>query len=43
MSPRVVGEASDTYIKQMQEQLARLEVQRDMTVVQNPSSAVAIS
>jgi len=36
---RVVGEASDTYIKQMQEQLARLEVQRDMTVVQNPSSA----
>jgi capsular exopolysaccharide synthesis family protein len=36
---RVVGEASDTYIRQMQEQLARLEVQRDMTVVQNPSSA----
>jgi len=36
---RVVGEASDTYIKQMQEQLARLEVQRDMTVVQNPGSA----
>ena len=36
---RVVGEASDTYIKQMQEQLAQLEVQRDMTVVQNPSSA----
>jgi len=36
---RVVGEASDTYIRQMQEQLARLEVQRDMTVVQNPGSA----
>jgi tyrosine-protein kinase Etk/Wzc len=36
---RVVGEASDTYIKQMQEQMARLEVQRDMTVVQNPGSA----
>jgi tyrosine-protein kinase Etk/Wzc len=36
---RSVGEASDTYIRQMQEQLARLEVQRDMTVVQNPSSA----
>jgi capsular exopolysaccharide synthesis family protein len=35
---RVVGEASDTYIRQMQEQLARLEVQRDVTVVQNPSS-----
>jgi len=36
---RVVGEASDTYIKQMQEQLSQLEVRRDMTVVQNPSSA----
>jgi hypothetical protein len=30
---RVVGEASDTYIKQMQEQLSQLEVRRDMTVV----------
>ncbi|MCC6395845.1 MAG: polysaccharide biosynthesis tyrosine autokinase [Bacteroidetes bacterium] len=36
---RVVGEANDTYIRQMQEQLSRLEVQRDMAVVQNPSSA----
>lgn len=36
---RVVGEASDTYIKQMQDQLARLEVQRDITVVQNPTAA----
>ena len=36
---RVVGEASDTYIKQMQDQLAKLEVQRDMTVVQNPTAA----
>ncbi len=35
---RSVGEASDTYIKQMQDQLAKLEVQRDMTVVQNPSA-----
>ncbi len=35
---RVVGEASDTYIRQMQEQLSRLEVQRDMAIVQNPSS-----
>ncbi len=35
---RVVGEASDTYIKQMQDQLAKLEVNRDMTVVQNPSA-----
>jgi capsular exopolysaccharide synthesis family protein len=36
---KVVGEASDSYIRQMQEQLSRLEVQRDMTVVQNPSTA----
>jgi capsular exopolysaccharide synthesis family protein len=36
---RVVGEASDTYIKQMQDQLAKLEVSRDMTVVQNPTAA----
>jgi capsular exopolysaccharide synthesis family protein len=35
---KVVGEASDSYIRQMQEQLSRLEVQRDMTVVQNPST-----
>ncbi len=36
---RVVGEASDTYIRQMQDQLAKLEVSRDMTVVQNPTAA----
>ena len=35
---RVVGEANDGYIRQMQEQLAKLEVQRDVTVAQNPSS-----
>jgi capsular exopolysaccharide synthesis family protein len=35
---RVIGEANDPYIRQMQEQLAKLEVQRDVTVVQNPST-----
>jgi tyrosine-protein kinase Etk/Wzc len=35
---RVVGESSDTYIKQMQDQLAKLEVARDMMVVQNPTA-----
>ena len=34
---RVMGEASDPYIRLLQEQLARLEVQRDMVIAQNPS------
>ncbi len=37
-SARVISEANDPYIRQMQEQLARLEVQRDVTVVQNPGA-----
>jgi tyrosine-protein kinase Etk/Wzc len=36
---RVIGEASDPYIRLLQEQLANLEVQRDVTVAQNPSYA----
>ncbi len=35
---RVMGEANDPYIKLLQEQIAKLEVQRDVTVAQNPSS-----
>lgn len=34
---RVMGEANDTYIRTLQEQLAKLEVQRDVTVAQNPN------
>jgi tyrosine-protein kinase Etk/Wzc len=34
---RVMGEANDPYIRQMQDQLARLEVQRDVTIAQNPN------
>ena len=34
---RAMGEASDPYIRLLQEQLARLEVQRDVIVAQNPS------
>jgi len=34
---RVMGEANDPYIRQMQEQLAKLEVQRDVTIAQNPN------
>jgi tyrosine-protein kinase Etk/Wzc len=34
-----IGEASDPYIRLLQEQLAQLEVQRDITVAQNPSLA----
>jgi tyrosine-protein kinase Etk/Wzc len=34
---RVMGEASDPYIRLLQEQLAKLEVQRDMVIAQNPS------
>ncbi len=35
---RSMGEANDPYIKLLQEQIAKLEVQRDVTVAQNPSS-----
>lgn len=35
---RVMGEASDPYIRLLQEQLAKLEVQRDMVIAQNPSA-----
>ena len=35
---REIGEAHHQYIRQLQEELAKLEVQRDVTVVQNPSS-----
>ena len=35
---RVIGEANDPYIRLLQEQLAKLEVQRDVTVVQNPAT-----
>ncbi len=34
---RAIGEANDPYIRLLQEQLAKLEVQRDVTVAQNPS------
>jgi tyrosine-protein kinase Etk/Wzc len=34
---KVMGEANDPYIRQMQEQLAKLEVQRDVTIAQNPN------
>lgn len=33
---RIVTEYNDTYIKMLQEQLARLEVQRDVIIAQNP-------
>jgi len=33
---KVIGEANDPYITMLQEELARLEVQRDVTVAQNP-------
>jgi capsular exopolysaccharide synthesis family protein len=33
---KVMGEANDPYIRVMQAQLAQLEVQRDITVAQNP-------
>jgi tyrosine-protein kinase Etk/Wzc len=34
---RLIGEGSDPYIRLLQEQLAKLEVQRDVIVAQNPS------
>ncbi|MGE5315907.1 MAG: GumC family protein, partial [Acidobacteriota bacterium] len=33
---KAIGESNDTYIKLLQEQLAKLEVQRDVTIAQNP-------
>jgi tyrosine-protein kinase Etk/Wzc len=35
---KVIGEANDPYISRLQEQLAALEVQRDVTIAQNPAS-----
>jgi len=35
---RVMAEASDPYIRLLQEQIAKLQVQRDVTMAQNPSS-----
>ncbi|MEX1276499.1 MAG: polysaccharide biosynthesis tyrosine autokinase, partial [Bacteroidota bacterium] len=34
---KAMGEANDPYIRQMQDQLAKLEVQRDVTISQNPN------
>lgn len=34
---RLIGEANDQYIRALQEQIAKLEVQRDVTVAQNPT------
>ena len=34
---RAIGESNDTYIRLQQEQLARLEVQRDFVLSQNPT------
>jgi capsular exopolysaccharide synthesis family protein len=36
---KVIGEANDPYIRSMQDQLAQLEVTRDVTVAQNPAYA----
>jgi len=36
---RVMGEANDPYIRLLQEQLAKLEVQKDVTIAQNPAVA----
>jgi tyrosine-protein kinase Etk/Wzc len=33
---KAMGESNDSYIKLLQEQLAKLEVQRDVTIAQNP-------
>lgn len=33
---RAIGESNDAYIRLLQEQLARLEVQRDVVIAQNP-------
>ncbi|HLP16696.1 MAG TPA: polysaccharide biosynthesis tyrosine autokinase [Bacteroidota bacterium] len=33
-----IGESNDSYIRMLQEQLGRLEVQRDVTIAQNPGA-----
>jgi capsular exopolysaccharide synthesis family protein len=35
---RLMGEANDPYIRRLQEEIAKLEVEKDVTVAQNPSS-----
>jgi capsular exopolysaccharide synthesis family protein len=35
---RAIGEANDPYIRLLQDQIAKLEVQRDVTVAQNPQA-----
>lgn len=35
-SAKVIEESNDNYIRQLQEQIARLEVQRDIVIAQNP-------
>ncbi|HLP15725.1 MAG TPA: polysaccharide biosynthesis tyrosine autokinase [Bacteroidota bacterium] len=35
---RAIGESNDSYIHMLQEQLGRLEVQRDVTIAQNPGA-----
>jgi capsular exopolysaccharide synthesis family protein len=35
---RAIGEATDPYIRQLQDEIAKLEVSRDVTAAQNPSS-----
>jgi len=34
---KVIGEANDPYIRRLQEEIALLEVQRDVTIAQNPA------
>ncbi len=36
---KAIGDADDPYIRLLQEQLAKLEVQRDVTIAQNPEAA----
>jgi tyrosine-protein kinase Etk/Wzc len=36
---KTIGESSDTYIKLLQEELAKMEVQRDVVIAQNPGLA----
>ena len=36
---RAIGESNDSYVRLLQEQLARLEVQRDVVIAQNPQMA----
>jgi len=36
---KVIGESNDSYIRRLQEEIALLEVQRDVTIAQNPAYA----